>query len=111
MSNSFDLKRFDPLIHSPVRLAIAATLCGGDEVDFTWLRDRLDLTDGNLATHLRKLEAGGYVRCRKSFVGRRPRTAYRISARGRTAFERHVAALEELVFPFRESQSKADEPC
>lgn len=102
VSTRLDLKQIDGLIHSPVRLAIVATLFGGDEVDFTWLRDRLELTDGNLATHLRKLEAHGYVRCRKSFVGRRPRSRYRITTRGRDAFERHVEALERIVASTRE---------
>ena len=97
MSNSFDLKRIDSLIHSPVRLAIVAMLFSGDEVDFTLLRDRLELTDGNLASHLRKLEVHGYVKCSKSFVGRRPKTRYRISQKGRDAFERHVEALEQIV--------------
>ncbi len=74
-----------------------ALLVAGNEIDFTFLREHLTLTDGNLATHLRKLEESNYVRCRKSFAGRRPRTTYRITPRGRGALERHVAALEQLV--------------
>jgi DNA-binding MarR family transcriptional regulator len=97
MTRSIDLESLDATIHSPARLAIMALLVGGDELEFTLLRERLALTDGNLATHLRKLEERGYVRCAKAFVGRRPRTTYRILPRGRTAFERHVAALERLV--------------
>jgi DNA-binding MarR family transcriptional regulator len=92
-----DLTGLDPAIHSPPRLAIMALLVDGSEIDFTFLREHLTLTDGNLATHLRKLEEQSYVRCRKSFVGRRPRTTYRITPRGRTALERHIAALEQLV--------------
>ena len=57
----------------------------------------LGLTDGHLSTHLRKLEEAGYIKCLKSFVGRRPRTTYRMLAKGRTAFERHVATLEQVV--------------
>ena len=97
MTRSIDLAGIDDAIHSPVRLAIMALLVGGDELEFTLLRERLALTDGNLATHLRKLEERGYVQCTKSFVDRRPRTAYRVLPRGRTAFERHVAALEHVV--------------
>ena len=92
-----DLSGLDALIHSPVRLGIMATLMTGDEVEFTLLRDRLALTDGNLSTHLRKLEEAGYVKCVKSFLARRPRTTYRVSAKGRGAFARHVTALEEVV--------------
>ncbi len=94
---AIDLGGIDAVIHSPVRLAIMALLVRGDELEFTLLRDRLALTDGNLSAHLRKLEARGYVRCTKSFVGRRPRTTYRIAPKGRAAFERHVAALERVV--------------
>jgi DNA-binding transcriptional ArsR family regulator len=97
MTRSIDLGGIDGAIHSPVRLAIMALLVGGDELEFTLLRDRLSLSDGNLAAHLRKLEEAGYVRCAKSFLGRRPRTAYRIQPRGRAAFDRHVAALEHVV--------------
>jgi DNA-binding transcriptional ArsR family regulator len=97
MTQSIDLGAIDSAIHSPARLAIMALLAGGDELDFTLLRDRLALSDGNLAAHLRKLEEAGYVRCAKSFLGRRPRTAYRILPRGRAAFDRHVAALERVV--------------
>ena len=92
-----DLAGLDPAIHSPTRLAIMAVLADGSEIEFTFLREHLTLTDGNLAAHLKKLEDQGYVRCLKSFVGRRPRTAYRITPRGNTAFGRHLEALERLV--------------
>lgn len=94
---ALDLQEIDAVIHAPARLGIMAMLSGGDEVEFTVLRDRLSLTDGNLSVHLRRLEECGYVRCTKSFLGRRPRTTYRISPRGRSAFERHVAQLERIV--------------
>lgn len=97
MPNPSDLRGIDPVIHSPVRLGIMAILVGGDEVEFTLLRDRLGLTDGNLSTHLRKLEESRYVECLKAFLGRRPRTTYRILPKGRAAFEHHVAALERIV--------------
>jgi DNA-binding MarR family transcriptional regulator len=96
-TRSIDLGEFDAVIHSPARLAAMAILVAGDEIEFTLLRDRLALTDGNLSAHLRKLEVRGYIRCTKAFVGRRPRTTYRILPKGRTAFARHVAALERLV--------------
>jgi DNA-binding MarR family transcriptional regulator len=97
MPIDIDLKKIDGLIHSPTRLAVMAMLASGAEVDFTFLRDELELTDGNLATHVRKLEEARYVKCHKSFLDRRPRTSYTITAKGRAAFKRHVAELERIV--------------
>jgi DNA-binding MarR family transcriptional regulator len=97
MADDFDLAGIDPVLQAPARLAVMAMLATGDEVEFTLIRDRLDLTDGNLASHLRKLEDAGYVACSKGFVGRRPRTTYQILPRGRAAFVRHVAGLERII--------------
>ncbi|MDX1502784.1 MAG: transcriptional regulator [Thermoanaerobaculia bacterium] len=90
----------DPLIHQPVRLRVMSALASlGREaqVEFTYLRDLLELTDGNLGAHLRRLEEGGYVRLEKTFVERKPRTYVEATAQGREAFVRHVAALEEVI--------------
>ena len=97
MPKQFELSDLDPVIHEPVRLATMALLMTGAEVDFTLLRDRLKLTDGNLAAHLKKLEEAGYVKAKKELFGRRPRTTYRLLPKGRAAFERHVTALERVV--------------
>jgi len=88
------------IIHQPVRLRIMATLVAldeGIELDFTALREMLDLTDGNLGAHLRKLEDAKYVAVKKIFVGRKPRTFISVSSFGRTAFDKHVSALEEIL--------------
>jgi len=90
----------DELIHQPVRLRLMAALVALDEeteVDFSYLRDMLKVTDGNLGAHLRKLEDAGYVRITKTFVGRRPRTYITATPAGREAFAAHVAALEEIL--------------
>jgi DNA-binding MarR family transcriptional regulator len=87
-------------IHQPVRLRIMAalvTLDSGDEVDFTYLRDLLDVTDGNLGAHLRKLEEAGYIAINKIFVERKPRTFVSATAAGRKVFQEHVAALESIL--------------
>jgi len=87
-------------IHQPVRLRIMATLVtleAGNEVDFTYLRDLLEITDGNLGAHLRKLEEVGYITVNKVFVERKPRTYTAATAEGRRAFQEHVAALEALL--------------
>ncbi len=88
------------IIHQPVRLRIMAalvTLKDGDEVDFTYLRDLLDVTDGNLGAHLRKLEEAEYITVNKVFVERKPRTYVSATAEGRQVFREHVAALEAIL--------------
>jgi DNA-binding MarR family transcriptional regulator len=87
-------------IHEPVRLRIMAalvTLAPADEVEFTYLRDLLEVTDGNLGAHLRKLEEAGYIAVNKIFVERKPRTYVSATAEGRKIFHEHVAALESIL--------------
>ena len=87
-------------IHQPVRLRVMAalvTLEAGNEVDFTYLRDLLEVTDGNLGAHLRKLEDAGYIEINKIFVERKPRTFVSATAEGRKVFKAHVAALESIL--------------
>jgi DNA-binding MarR family transcriptional regulator len=87
-------------IHQTVRLRVMAslvTLEANDEVDFTYLRDLLDVTDGNLGAHLRKLEEAGYIAVNKTFVERKPRTFVSATAEGRRVFREHVAALESIL--------------
>jgi DNA-binding MarR family transcriptional regulator len=87
-------------IHQPVRLRIMAaliTLEPTDEVDFSYLRRLLDVTDGNLGAHLRKLEEAGYIAVKKTFIERKPRTFVSATATGRKVFQEHVAALESIL--------------
>lgn len=87
-------------IHQTVRLRIMAslvTLEPTDEVDFTYLRNLLDVTDGNLGAHLRKLEEAGYITVNKTFVERKPRTYISATPGGRLVFQEHVAALESIL--------------
>ena len=87
-------------IHQPVRLRIMAalvTLEDGNEVDFTYLRDLLEVTDGNLGAHLRKLEEAGYIAVNKTFIDRKPRTFVSATAEGRKVFQKHVVALESIL--------------
>ncbi len=80
-----------------VRLGIMSILMVNDDVDFNALKEMLNLTDGNLASHLKALEATGYVVMRKEFVGRKPRTSYSATASGKIAFKTHLDALEKLI--------------
>jgi DNA-binding MarR family transcriptional regulator len=87
-------------IHQPVRLRIMAaltTLEAGEKVDFTYLRNLLKVTDGNLGAHLRKLEEAGYIAVNKIFVERKPRTYVSATPDGRKVFQEHVAALESIL--------------
>ena len=87
-------------IHQPVRLRIMAalvTLEPGNEVDFTYLRDLLEVTDGNLGAHLRKLEEAGYIEVNKAFIERKPRTFISATTEGRKIFQEHVSALESIL--------------
>jgi DNA-binding MarR family transcriptional regulator len=87
-------------IHQSVRLRVMAALVSlkpGDEVDFSYLRDLLDVTDGNLGAHLRKLEDAGYIQLNKTFVERKPRTFISATSEGRRVFHEHVEALESII--------------
>jgi DNA-binding MarR family transcriptional regulator len=90
----------NPLIHQPTRLRIMAALVSlepGEKADFVFLRDLLELTDGNLSVHLQKLEEAGYVLIEKAFEGRRPKTWVSVTPEGHGAFSEHVDALEAIV--------------
>lgn len=82
---------------SKVRLGIMAVLMVNEEADFNFLKEQLALTDGNLASHARALEELSYITCNKSFVGRKPRTAFRATPQGREAFKAHIEALEQFL--------------
>lgn len=90
----------DHIIHQPVRLRIMAALVGLDsneQVDFTYLKKQLELTDGNLGAHLAKLEEAGYVKLEKTFVEKKPKTYVHTTGKGRDAFNEHVAVLQAIL--------------
>lgn len=95
------------VIHQPVRLRIMAALAClnlGTQTSFNYLKDTLELTDGNLGAHLRKLEEAGYVEITKTFVNNKPQTYIQATQAGRKAFREHVAALEEILNSARPGQ-------
>jgi DNA-binding MarR family transcriptional regulator len=95
--DGFDIGDLDEVIHGRVRLGIMAYLSASEAADFATLKARLQLTDGNLSVHLRKLEEAGYVELRKAFVGKKPQTSVRITSAGRGAFAAYLDALARLV--------------
>lgn len=94
MSGGPDLDR---LVHEPSRLVLMANLAVVDEADFVFLTKQTGLTAGNISSHMAKLEDAGYVEIAKEFVGKKPRTVYRLTPDGRKAFDRHRAHLEQLL--------------
>jgi DNA-binding transcriptional ArsR family regulator len=87
----------DQLIHERVRLGIVSALAATKKLTFGELKEILNLTDGNLSIHARKLEDAGYIECRKFFEGRRPQTEYSLSPTGKKAFEKYVNHMEALI--------------
>ncbi len=92
----------DRVIHERVRLAIVSALAGARTLSFNELKDLLDITDGNLSVHARRLEEAGFVTCEKSFVDRMPRTEYRLTAAGRKALDEYLDHMESLIRRVRE---------
>lgn len=87
----------DRAFESRVRLGVMSMLVVGDCLDFGTLRERLQLTDGNLASHMAVLERLGYIEMHKRFIGRRPNTSYVATEAGRLAFARHLDGLERMI--------------
>jgi len=82
---------------SRIRMGVMSVLSVNDEVNFNDLKQLLELTDGNLASHLVNLEENGYIRVHKGFVGRKTNTTYSITKAGEKAFKEHIEALENII--------------
>jgi DNA-binding transcriptional ArsR family regulator len=89
--------QLDRVIHEKGRLAIMSMLAASPELSFTELRDALEMTDGNLTSHLRTLQEAGYVSVAKSYQNNRPLTTGALTATGRKAFTAYVNLLEQIV--------------
>lgn len=91
------LTKFDRLLENRIRLAIMSLLMVEEDLDFNTLKETIGLTDGNLASHMSMLEKNRYVQVHKRFRGRKPRTTYTATAKGRKAFSNHLEAVEALI--------------
>ena len=89
--------KFDGLILSKTRLGIISALIGGDKLEFTYLRNALKLSDGNLSVQIRKLEKAGYIKVEKIFIDRKPKTFCKITGKGQKAVQNLIRKLENLV--------------
>lgn len=91
------LEQFNKTFESKARLGIMSVLMVNESVNFNSLKELLNLTDGNLATHVKALEEAGYLQVQKEFIGRKPNTVYSVTAVGRKAFEQHLSVLEQFI--------------
>ena len=80
-----------------VRLGIMSALSVNDSLDFNSLKELLDVTDGNLATHIKKLEQEEFIEVQKTFIDNKPNTSYSVTAKGKKAFENHLSVLENII--------------
>jgi len=94
---SYSYKQLDPLLHSPIRLAVISLLYSCEEAEFTYIRDKVGTTDGNLNSHLGKLEAKGWLKVRKTFIKKKPVTYQKLTESGRQAFRSYVSHLENFI--------------
>lgn len=88
---------FDTLIHERTRLAIVSALSANKQLTFNDLKSALQISDGNLSSHARKLEDAAYISCKKEFDGRVPCTKYTLTASGRNALKNYVSHMESLI--------------
>lgn len=93
----FSIDGLNKIFESRIKLGVMSALAANGSLDFTSLKEYFDVTDGNLASHLKALEKEEYIVVEKSFIGRKPNTKYTITRMGRIAFEEHLTALEKLI--------------
>jgi DNA-binding MarR family transcriptional regulator len=97
MSNQNPIAGLNKIFDNRVRLGVMSILTVNDEVSFNDLKAMLEVTDGNLATHLVNLEENGLIKVHKGFVGKKTNTTYQITKSGIKAFNDHIAALEKMI--------------
>ena len=92
-----DFNGLDTAVHGPVRLGTMTALQIDGKLDCTTLKKRLQVTDGSLGVHLQKLEEKRYIKSKKAFVGRRPKTTYQLTATGRKALANYLDSMQQLL--------------
>jgi DNA-binding MarR family transcriptional regulator len=97
MADDFDIGKIDEVIHGRVRLGVIAYLMVADIADFNTLKAKLEVNEGTLSVHLRKLEEAGYIDILKGYRGRRPLTQARLTPNGRAAFRAYLEAMGKLA--------------
>lgn len=87
-------KELDPLLHSQLRLAIMSLLISLAEADFVYIKEKTNSTSGNLSVQLEKLSAAGYIKIKKGYKGKKPKTTCQVTNLGQKAFENYIEALK-----------------
>lgn len=91
------IENLNKIFDSRIRMGVMSILLVNDEINFNDLKQLLELTDGNLASHLINLEENGYIKVHKGFIGRKTNTTYSITKAGEKAFTEHIEALENII--------------
>lgn len=91
------IDNINKLFDHRIRLGIMSILLVNEEADFNRLKELLDVTDGNLASHIKALEKEAYINVEKQFIGRKPNTSYSATPLGKSEFQKHINALEKLI--------------
>jgi DNA-binding MarR family transcriptional regulator len=91
------IANLNKVFDSRIRLGIMSALMVNETVHFNELKDLIEVTDGNLASHLKTLEESGYLKVQKGFVGRKTQTTYSVTKAGEKAFRQHLEALEAMI--------------
>ena len=91
------IENLNKLFDSRIRLGIMSALVVNDEINFNDLKELMQVTDGNLASHIKALEESGYIKVEKGFIGRKTNTTYSVTKAGEKAFKMHLEALEKMI--------------
>jgi DNA-binding MarR family transcriptional regulator len=91
------IEHLNKIFDSRIRLGIMSALMVNESVNFNELKELIDVTDGNLATHVKTLEESGYIKVQKGFIGRKTNTTYSVTKAGEKAFKVHLDALEKMI--------------
>lgn len=91
------IEKLNKAFDNKIRLGIMSALIVNEDVNFNFLKELLDVTDGNLASHIKPLEENKYIKISKSFIGKKTNTTYSITKLGEKAFNEHITALEEMI--------------
>lgn len=97
MSHHINISNLNKVFDNRIRLGIMSVLMVNETISYNELKELLEVTDGNLASHLKGLEESGYVTVHKGFIGRKTNTTYQATKTGEKAFKQHLEALEQMI--------------
>ncbi|CAN5488955.1 transcriptional regulator [soil metagenome] len=97
MASSINISNLNKAFDSRIRLGIMSSLVVNEEMNYNELKELLQVTDGNLASHLKGLEDAGFIKVYKGFIGRKTNTSYKVTRAGEKAFKQHLDALEQMI--------------